>query len=144
MKYPLSVLRSIILLTLILLLFSCATTSQVHKESESQTIDMGSYTVSAPPMKSGLQEIPPAKWEVSIEKEKEVVKFQKIRKNLFGEILDTTLIRVFRNAINQAGWHLSEEEVANDFRNTEEKIMIEEGVKKKLYDLKDLKRHNHY
>jgi ankyrin repeat protein len=54
--------------------------------------------------------------------------------------IGTTLIKVFRNEMAPQGWHFSEEEAADDFRNNEEKIMTEELVKKGTYELKDVKK----
>jgi ankyrin repeat protein len=52
----------------------------------------------------------------------------------------STLIQVMKNEVMPEGWYMSEEEVANDYRNLEEKTMIEEGVKKGQYKLEDVKK----
>jgi len=44
-------------------------------------------------------------------------------------VMGITIIHVFRNEVAGKGWHMSEEEIANDYRNQEEKKMIEAGVK---------------
>jgi hypothetical protein len=121
--------KAIILATL-LLLFSCATTQQAQRVKEGETINMDSYTVALPPGEN---------WEIQKAKEKGMVTFLKLKKWLFtGRVLGSTTIKVFRNEIAPQGWHLSEEEIANDFRNNEEKIMREEGVKNGLYELEDV------
>ncbi len=123
-------IRETAIIFALLLLFSCATTQQAQGVKEGETINMNSYTVAVPPG---------GNWEIQIAKEQGMVTFLKLKKWLFtGRVLGSTTIKVFRNEIAPQGWHLSEEEVANDFRNNEEKIMREEGVKKGLYELEDV------
>ena len=63
---------------------------------------------------------------------------------LAGVIDGSTLIRVFKNEIAPEGWHMGEEETADDFRNHEENIIIEEGVKEGEYTLEDVKKGNRH
>ena len=115
-----------------LLLFSCATTQQTPRMKEGEKINMDSYSVASPPG---------GDWEIQIEKEKDMITFQKLKKWwMTGSVLGSTFIQVFRNEVSPDGWQMSEEEVANDFRNNEEKIMQEEGVKKGLYEFEDVTR----
>jgi hypothetical protein len=119
--------KAIMLVTL--LLFSCATTQQAQRVKEGETINADSYTVASPPG---------GNWEVQIEKD--MITFLKLKKWWTGRVLGSTLIKTFRNEVSPAGWQMSEEEVASDFRNNEEKIMREKGVKKGLYELTDVQK----
>jgi len=129
----------IILVIIIPILFSCATSMQNYvRESpagalcRTEFIDMGCYSIKAPPGEN---------WGIETDKGKGIVKFQKLKIwALSGKILGSTLIQVMENKILQEKWHLSEEEIADDYRNLEEKIMIEEGVKKGEYKLKEVKK----
>ena len=129
----------VILIIIIQLLFSCATSMQKYvRESpagapcQTEVIDMGYYSIKAP---SGQN------WGIEIDKEKRIVKFQKLKIwALSGKILGSTLILVTENKRLQDKWYLSEEEIADDYRNLEEKIMLEEGVKKGEYKLKEVKK----
>ena len=118
----------------LLCLVSCATTQPIPQRGE-RVIDMGNYFVESPVGEG---------WQIQIDKSKGIVSFTKIKQSIIskmaGVIDGSTLIRVFRNEIAPQGWHMSEEETADDFRNLEEKIMIEEGVKKGEYNLEDVKK----
>lgn len=130
MKRFISIAEKAIMLVA-LLLFSCATTQQTQRVKEGETINMDSYTIASPPG---------GNWQIEIEKEKGMIAFEKIKKWFTGRVLGSTLIRVWTAVIKPEYWHFSEEEVANDFRNNEEEIMREEGVKKKLYELTDVQK----
>jgi hypothetical protein len=54
--------------------------------------------------------------------------------------LDSTLIKIFRNDVLPQGWQRSQDEIADDYRNSEERIMREKGVKNDSYQLIELKR----
>jgi len=79
-------------------------------------------------------------WACQVEKQMGFISFGKSKYSVLGAPVGSTLIRVFRNGVKQELWHLSEEEVADDFRNQEENTMIEEGVKKGQYKLEDVKK----
>lgn len=116
-----------LLLILLISLFSCATTPEIQSGSGRRIIDMGSYSVEVPPGEG---------WKFELAREKGMVKFlKKIATEERG-----VSIQVFQNKISPDIWHLSEEQVANDFRNGEEKAMIEEGVKKSVYTLEDVNK----
>jgi len=124
------------LLMLLLFLFSCASTQSVRQTSH-HVIDMRSYSIQAP-IGEG--------WQIQMDKGKTIVSFMKIKQSamskLAGVIDGSTLIRVFTNEVAPQGWHMGEKETADDFRNHEETIMIEEGVKKGEYTLEGVKKGN--
>jgi len=115
------------LLVLLISLFSCATTPEIQSGNGRRIIDMGSYSVEVPPGEG---------WKFELAKEKGMVTFLK---TIVAQESGVSIL-VFQNKINPDIWHLSEEQVADDFRNSEEKIMIEEGVKKGVYTLEDVKK----
>jgi len=138
MKNIVNISVRLILIILFISLFSCATTPEVKPERKEQIIEMGSYSVSVPPNKSFGKFF--GKWDIKMDNGKRTVAFRMVRRNpLSGEFADTTLIQVWQNTIKPEGWHLSEEEIANDYRRMEEKIMKEEGVEKGQYKLENLK-----
>ncbi len=124
------ILRKVIPIIAILLLSSCATTLQIQQVSEGQFIDMGAYSIKTPPGEG---------WKAEVVEQKAAVRFyrQSLQK---GVIAGTTIIQVFQNVIFPGGWHLSEEEAADDYRNNEERGMVELGVKKGQYQLSDVKK----
>jgi hypothetical protein len=137
-RYYSMILKSIALL----LLFSCATTQQAQRVKEGETINMGSYTVNVPPGDD---------WQIQIDKEREAVIFVKEKgkgMRVLGQLLGgnsirrgTTLIQIFRNAImDPSKWYLSEEEIADDYRNSEENIVSMGEDEKEEYKLEDVKK----
>jgi ankyrin repeat protein len=134
MNYFKSMLKKVILLPALLFLFSCATTytaQQLQPLSEGQTIDMGAYSVKAP-LGEG--------WGAEVSKGKGTVDFIRAKKRALGILGGGTVIKVFGNVIFPEGWHLSEEEAADDYRNKEEQDMIEKGVKTEVFKLEDVKK----
>lgn len=121
----------VILITLVLpLLFSCVSNKQPEMAGDRSDIvlDIGDYTIVQP---SG------GGWDVVIDKEEGRFTAEKLKKWLIGKILDSTLIKVFQNkVIPEEKWSLSEEQVADEFRNTEERIM-KEAAQRGEYDLKE-------
>jgi len=118
------------LVMFLLSLFSCATTQPIQ-QTQDRTINMGYYSVEAPPGED---------WQYEMNKEKGILICQKLKKWFSGRVLGSTLIEVFRNSVAPQGWHLNEEECTDDFRNSEERGMQEEGVKKGLYELRNVKK----
>src|SRR5271169_5728433 len=142
MKYPLNLLGRVILLTLVSLLFSCATTQQTSREGERHTIDLGDYMVDVPSSED---------WQIQVDKERGIVIFAKEKgkgMRILGQVLGgppiirgITLIQIFRNAVKDSPkCDLSEEEMADDYRNNEENVMLKEGVAKGEYNLEDVKK----
>lgn len=125
-----------IMLLIFSFLFSCATAPETQQEMEIPIIDAGYFTVEPP------YDVLPyySVWSCQVNKELGAVRFEKGKYSVFGGWVGSTLIQVFRNGVKQEGWHLSEEEVANDFRDQEENIMRLEGGKKNEYKLKDVKK----
>jgi hypothetical protein len=134
MKNRLSKLAKGTLVVFLLSLVSCATTQTIQQRGE-HVVNMGDYSVEAPIGED---------WEIQIDKEKAIISFTKIKQSakskLAGVIDGSTLIEVFKNEIPPQGWHMGEEETADDFRNHQEKTMIEEGVEKGEYILEDVKK----
>jgi hypothetical protein len=130
MKHIMIISGKLILIILFLFIFSCATTQQ---EIKIPIVDADYFTVEAPH----------GTWAYKVDKQMEfiIISFEKYKHStLGGPGIGSILIQVFRNGVKQEGWHLSEEEVADDFRNQEENIMrFERGTKGK-YNLKDVKK----
>jgi len=118
------------------LLFSCATAPETQQEMKIPIVDAGYFTVEPP------YDVLPyySVWSCQVNKELGAVKFEKGKYSVLGGWVGSTLVQVFRNGVKQEGWHLSEEEVANDFRDQEENIMRLEGGTKNEYKLKDVKK----
>jgi ankyrin repeat protein len=136
-KKPISILAII----LSLLLFSCATSQQIQKESKERVIDMGSFTVNQPPGED---------WGTRVFRDKGVVAFIKEEgkpMRVFGQIMTgrtkirgITLIQVNSYIAPPQKWDLNEEKMADEVRKQEENTMIEKGVKKGQYKLEDVKK----
>ncbi len=126
----------LILVILFLFIFSCATTPQ---EKKTPIVDAGYFTVEPP-----YGTWPPYDvWSCQVDKELGFIRFEKAKYSCvpgFRRFVGWTLIQVFRNGVKQEGWHLSEEEVADNFRNEEENIMRLEGGAKGEYKVKDVKK----
>jgi hypothetical protein len=131
-------IKRFIMVVLLVLMLSCATAPETKQRDSEQILDMGTYSVSVPPVRRFLMYN--YKWEIQSNKEKGTVAFQSVNKNIYGEFISITLIQVYRNLIPQEGWNLSEEQTADDYRNLEERIMSEKGVKKGLYNLEAVKK----
>ncbi len=129
--HPFDLKAKVILLITPLLLLSCAATSHLQSVSEGQIIDMGPYSVKAP-LGDG--------WEAEVKKEQGTINFIRPKKKALGISGGTTVVTVFLNVVFPNGWHLSEEEVADNYRNMEEQGMIEKGVKTGIYRLEDVKK----
>ncbi len=142
MKRYRNIVEKLILLSALLLLFSCATTQQAQRVKSGETINMGSYTVNVPPGDD---------WQIQIDKERETLIFEKEKgkgMRVLGQLLGgasitrgTTLVKIFRNGVmDPSKWHLSEEEIADDYRNNEEKIVSMGGDEEEKYKLEDVKK----
>jgi len=131
MKFFRSVIQKLFTLYIfIILLVSCAA-SKVQTQDEKHSVDMTSYSVNVPPG---------GDWQMGINKEKEIVTFQRPKKWWTGQVLGSTLIQIFRDEVSPQGWLRSEEDIADDVRNDEERMMREEGVNKGVYQLLDVKK----
>jgi len=141
MKRPTKKPISILVIIGSLLLLSCATTQQVQKESKERVIDIGSFTVSQPPGED---------WRTRVFKDKGVIEFTKEEgkpMRILGQIMTgrtkirgITLIQVNSYIAPPRNWNLNEEKMADEVRKQEESTMIEEGVKKYQYELKEVKK----
>ena len=129
MKNIMNISIRLIFIIPFLFIFSCATTQQ---EIKIPIVDADYFTVEAP---YGV-------WAYQVDKQTGFisVKFEKAKYSVLGAGVGSTLIQVFRNGVKQEGWHMNEEEVADDFRNQEENIMRLEGSTKIEYKLKDAKK----
>lgn len=128
--YRIHLISSILVLSL---LFSCAPIQQAKMADERSgiVVDVGDYTVTVP---SG------GEWSVSIDKHRGTLGVEKLKKWWTGKILGTTLIRVFQNKVlPEEKWSMSEEQVADDYRNTEEHIM-KEAAQRGEYNLEEVRR----
>jgi hypothetical protein len=128
-----SILRHANLLVILSFLFACSTPQSLNQESKERTIDMDSYTVDLP---SGEN------WKVEIDKRVGSVRFLKQPKSLFGRGgLPTTMIQVSYNwVVEEKMWQLSEEDIANDYRDGEVANMTMAGVLPGSYELHDAKK----
>lgn len=100
-------------------------------ERSGNVVDVGDYTVMVPS---------DGEWSLAIDKGKGILEMEKIKKWWTGKILGSTLIRVFQNKVlPEEKWSMSEEQVADDYRNTEEQIM-KEAAQRGEYDLKEVKK----
>jgi hypothetical protein len=135
MKYHNIVMKKIILLSVLVLLSSCATTQatqQLLPVSEGQIIDIGdSYSVKAPRGEG---------WGAQVNKERGTVDFIRVKNRALGMLGGGTVIGVSMNLIFPERWYLSEEEVADDYRNKEEQDMFEKGVRTGAFKLEDVKK----
>jgi hypothetical protein len=103
----------------------------MEDERSGIVVDVGDYTVMVP---SGEE------WSVAIDKHRGTLVVEKLKKWWTGKILGTTLIRVFQNKVlPEEKWSMSEEQVADDYRNTEEHIM-KEAAQRGEYDLEEVRR----
>jgi len=99
--------------------------------SSSNLVDVGDYTVILPS---------DGKWSLAIDKEKGILQIEKLKKWWTGKILGSTLIRVFQNKmLSDEKWSKSDEEVADNYLNTEKHIM-EEAAQKGEYNFEEVKR----
>jgi hypothetical protein len=123
----------ILIILLFPLLLSCATTLPSRQYTQGSIIDMGHYSVIGPP--GGA-------WVVNIQKGQGTVEFRKSNASQSTGLIDeTALIKVLRNwIVDEKLKRLSEEEVANDYRNREEADMIRRGVMTGQYELSDVKK----
>jgi hypothetical protein len=142
MKYCGGISLKLVFVSVALVLASCVSVTPVGAPiSGGTTVDAGYYTVKSPPEKG---------WGVQVDKEKGIVKFQKVKWwrtfNLLkfvsgtlasdtGEKVGSTVIQIFRNGITEGRGPITEKKVADDFRNNEERIMMEKGVKTGFYKL---------
>jgi hypothetical protein len=132
MKITTSISFKLMLIILFISLLSCATIQQTQQDMKIPIIDADYFTV----------EPPYGVWAYQVDKQTGFinVKFEKAKYSVLGAGVGSTLIQVFRNGVKQEGWHLSEEEVADDFRNQEENIMRFERGTKPEHKLKDVKK----
>ena len=126
MKNMMNISIKLILIILLMFFFSCATTQQ---EMKIPIFDASYFTV----------EPPYGVWDQA-ESWVGTVTFGKPKYSVFGGLVGRTLINVFREEVKQGGWYLSEEEVADDFRNQEKNIMRFKWSTKNEYKLKDVKK----
>lgn len=112
----------------LLLLTSCATSSQFQHAKGGQVIEMKTYTVAVPPGDE---------WVLQTDEGRTSVEF--LREEMKGH---STLIKVLLNIPTRWRNFLSEEELADDVRSREEKDMIERGVKTGEYKLEEVKKGN--
>ncbi|MCX7771201.1 MAG: hypothetical protein N2202_09025 [Proteobacteria bacterium] len=131
------IVTKFILFILLVLLLIPFRNAYGEKEDDRKMIDMGSYSV---------ESLPNENWKVEIEKEKGIIRFIKEEKEkIFGFLPSRkkrlTFIQISKNLVMDMNiWHLSEEKIADDYRNNEEQIMIEMGVKTGQIVLKDVKK----
>ena len=123
----------ILLILLVPLLLSCATTLPGRRYTQGSIIDIDHFSIIGPPGDG---------WFVNIQKGQGIVEF--IKRSVSqsaGSINEAVIIRVFRNGITDEKLkRLSEEKVADDFRASEEAGMLMMGVMRGEYDLTDLKK----
>ena len=133
MKSPMKQASKIILVFFSLLLLSCATTGQFQRYTQGSIIDTGFCSITGPPGDG---------WSVNIQKDKHAVDFQKRNVSQSSGLIDEVIgIRVFRNWITDEKLkRLSEEEVADDFREKEEAGMFVMGMMRGKYLLDDVKK----
>jgi hypothetical protein len=113
--------ETLLILLVFPLLLSCATLY-----TKGSIIDTDHFSVIGPPGDG---------WYVNIKKDPAIVDFRKASKD------ETTLIKTLRNWVADKNfWHLSEEQVANHYRDGEEGDMMLRGEMKGLYHLSDVKR----
>ncbi len=115
------------------LICSCASLQQGKMEDESslKVVDVGTYTVIVPSNDE---------WSLSINKEKGILEIGKIKKWWTGDILGSTLIKVIKNnLLPEEKWSLAEDQIADDYRNTEEGIM-KQAAQRGEYDLEEVKK----
>jgi len=116
-----------------LLLLSCATTGQFQRYTQGSVIDTGLYSITGP-----LGD----RWSVNIQKDRGTIDFKKQHVSQSTGLVDEyTNVRVFRNWITDEKLRrLSEEEVADDFREKEESGMLVMGVMRGQYLLADVRK----
>lgn len=122
-----------LLVLFFLLLLSCATTLPGRQYTQGSIIDMGYFSVIGPPGDG---------WFVNKQKDQRKVEFQKRNVSQSTSFInDSTLIHVIQNWVaDEKLKRLSEEEVADNFRDTEEAGMIVRGVLMGKYELADVKK----
>jgi hypothetical protein len=122
-----------LLILLLPLLLSCATTLPGRQYTQGSIIDMDHFSIIGPPGDG---------WFVNIQKGQGIVEF--IKRSVSqstGSVTESIMIRVFRNWITDEKLKsLSEEKVADDFRSNEEAGMLMMGVMRGEYDLTDVKK----
>lgn len=72
-------------------------------------------------------------WETTVNADEGSVVFMKPVKWVTGARTGTVVIRVFENSVLEEKWHLSETEIADDYRRLELQVMNDEGVAKGHY-----------
>jgi hypothetical protein len=126
--------RAILLLfpLLALLLGGCATTPSGSPGGTGggKVIDLGDFAVTAP---SGDD------WVVQVDTQGKAVKFARQKTWWTGKVLGATTISVLQNKVSKDAPLLDEEAEANRYREQEEQVMVERGVKAGLYRLSDVR-----
>ena len=113
--------KTLLIILVFPLLLSCTTLY-----IKGSIIDTDHFSVTGPPGDG---------WNVNVKKDPAIVDFRKASKD------ETTLIKALRNWVADKNfWHLSEEGVANNYRDGEEADMIWRGVMTRQYKLSDVKR----
>ncbi|MCX7793794.1 MAG: hypothetical protein N2257_05255 [Thermodesulfovibrionales bacterium] len=67
-----------------------------------------------------------------------MIDFIRPKKKALGILGGATLIKVFLNGVSPYIWHLSEDEVAENYRKLEQQIMVEKGIKTGAFKLVDI------
>lgn len=123
------------LFVILFFLFACSASppQSIKTEGMGRTIDIGSYTVDQPYGEN---------WTIKINKQAGKVQFIKQSKALFGAGgLPSTMIQVSYNSVVQKNmWQMTEEEIANDYRDGEIDNMTFRGILPGLYELHDVKK----
>lgn len=110
-------------------LLSCATAPETQQETKIPIFDASYFTV----------EPPYGVWDQAYSEPGTII-FGKPKYSVLWGWVGRTLINVFRKEVKQEGWHLSEEQVADDFRSQEKNIIRSDWSTKSEYKLKDVKK----
>jgi hypothetical protein len=118
--------------TLAALVLGCATSQAIGRRLTEKTIEFPSYSLGVP---SGDD------WGVELDQQAEVVEFGRSRPDplRISGLICVSSIRVFKIPFSE-GAPTGEQAIADDYRANEERIMVTQGVKRGLYDLKDVKK----
>lgn len=111
------------------LLLACAGTLAVGQSNGGRTVDMGTFTVTAPP---GWH------WKTHVDRRARQVLFTHRMAASDGDVPHVITIFMGQNKLLHPPRHIGEQEAADDFRNMEERGMIMKGEWEGEYELRDV------
>ncbi len=130
MKYTISMLR-ILPILFVIFISSCMTADKKGGPGKEYIVDAGTYSIIVPNA---------ADWKINVDKASGLIDLSKSVIFWNGKVLGDVTIKIFQNNLTKQKFNLTEDQVADDYRDLEEQVMVEEGVKKGKYKLEQLNK----